>query len=188
VTERLAGSPELPDLELTIDGVDQRARVATATLFRDEARRLVSLLTIMTGDRAVAEDLAQEAFMRTHAAWPRLHTPDRAAAYLRSTALNLARSRWRRLRTASRFRPERAMLADGAHEVAERNARCAAVLAAIRSLPTRQRECVILRYYGDLGPEQIADDLGMSVNSVKTHLRRGLATLQGRLADDGTSG
>jgi RNA polymerase sigma-70 factor (ECF subfamily) len=86
---------------------------------------------------------------------------------------------------ARRFRPDRALPADDAHVVAERHERCAAVLSGIRSLPTRQRECVVLRYYDDMSPERIADVLGLSVNSVKTHLRRGLATLHGHLDRQG---
>ena len=52
------------------------------------------------------------------------------------------------------------------------------VLAAVRTLPTRQRDCVTLRYFEELGIEAIALTLGVSPNSVKTHLRRGLAALE----------
>jgi RNA polymerase sigma-70 factor (sigma-E family) len=183
VTPRLARPEVVQELDLAFGTSSEDARVATAALFRDEARRLVGLLVLVTGDRAAAEDLAQEAFVRMHAAWPRLQSRDRATAYLRSTALNLARSRWRRLGIARRFRPESQMPADAADDVAERNEERAAVLAAVRSLPGRQRDCVVLRYYCELGPEQIADALGLSVNSVKTHLQRGLAALHHRLND-----
>ncbi len=138
MTPRLARPAAVQELDLVFGTSDDDARVATAALFRDEARRLVGLLVLVTGDRAIAEDLAQEAFVRMHAAWPRLQSRDRATAYLRTTALNLARSRWRRLGVARRFQPERPTLADAAHVVAERNDERAAVLAGVRSLPARQ--------------------------------------------------
>jgi RNA polymerase sigma-70 factor (sigma-E family) len=183
VNPRLARPEVVQELDLAYGTSQEDARIATAALFRDEARRLVGLLVLVTGDRAMSEDLAQEAFVRMHTAWPRLQSRDRATAYLRSTALNLARSRWRRLGVARRFRPEPPMPADAADDVAERNEERAAVLAGVRSLPGRQRDCVVLRYYCEMGPEQIADSLGLSVNSVKTHLRRGLAALHHRLND-----
>ena len=182
MTEQLA-TPPVVEAHVAVEWSEEETRVATAELFRAEARRLVQLLVLVTGDRAMAEDLAQEAFVRTHAAWPRLQHRERAADYLRSVALNLARSRWRRLAVARRFRPDPQRAADAAHDVAERNDECAAVLRGVRSLPARQRDCVLLRYYCEMGPEQIAENLGLSVNSVKTHLRRGLATLHHRLHD-----
>ena len=56
------------------------------------------------------------------------------------------------------------------------------MLDALRDLPERQRTCLVLRYYDELGPDAIAETLGISRNSVKTHLQRGLAALEDRLA------
>ena len=57
------------------------------------------------------------------------------------------------------------------------------MLEALRELPHRQRACLVLRYYDELGHDEIAAILGISRNSVKTHLQRGLAALESRLAD-----
>ena len=60
----------------------------------------------------------------------------------------------------------------------------AEILDALRDLPARQRACLVLRYYDELGIDDIAATLGVSRNSVKTHLQRGLAALEARLAAD----
>src|SRR5262245_18187036 len=73
----------------------RRADLDIAALYRNEAAALVALLSARTGDRAVAEDIAQEAFVRVQRAWHRIADMDLAPAYLRSVALNLLRSRWR---------------------------------------------------------------------------------------------
>jgi len=157
------------------------ADVALAGLYRSHGAWLVGLLEVFVGNRATAEDLAQEAFLRTYRAWPRLRDQDRAAGYLRSTALNLARSGFRRrlveMRHASS--PARDELGADVQVVLREEQR--EVIAALRTLPARQRECVVLRFYGELSETEIASAVGISVNSVKTHMRRGLAALEARL-------
>jgi len=160
------------------------ADVALAELYRSHGAWLVGLLEVLVGNRAAAEDLAQEAFLRTYRAWPRLRDHDRAAGYLRTTALNLARSGFRRrlveLRHASG--PARDPLGADVQVVLRDEQR--EVIAALRTLPARQRECVVLRFYGELSETEIAAAVGISVNSVKTHMRRGLAALEARLGED----
>ncbi|HMC71787.1 MAG TPA: sigma-70 family RNA polymerase sigma factor, partial [Mycobacteriales bacterium] len=127
------------------------------------------------------EDVVQEAFVRVHRAWPRLRDHERAAGYLRTTALNIARSGFRRRMVALRHRPSPAPDADAADARVVLREDQQEVVAALRTLPTRQRECLVLRFYGDLSEAQIAQTLGISNNSVKTHARRGLAALETRL-------
>jgi RNA polymerase sigma factor (sigma-70 family) len=117
----------------------------------------------------------------------RIEDPTRAAAYLRSTAFNLARTglrrRLRRPDLLRRLVPRSAE--DGVVQAGEPDAldglilaeRQRAVLRALLSLPARQRACVVLRYYGGVGVDDISTELGISRNSVKTHLRRGLESL-----------
>jgi RNA polymerase sigma factor (sigma-70 family) len=154
-----------------VDGID--------ALYRLEARALVGMLTAYVGDRALAEDLAQEAFARVHATWDRIREPERTVSYLRATAFNLARSALRR-----RVRPiptleigvvgtpeDGLLLREDQREV----------LASVQRLPRQQRACVILRYYAELGVDDIATTLGISPNSVKTHLVRALDALESSL-------
>jgi len=160
------------------------ADAALAALYRSHGAWLVGLLDVFVGNHATAEDLAQEAFLRTFRAWPRLRDHDRAVGYLRTTALNLARSGFRRrvveMRHASG--PARDHLGADVQVVLREDQR--EVIAALRTLPARQRECVVLRFYGELSETEIATTIGISVNSVKTHMRRGLAALEARLEED----
>jgi RNA polymerase sigma-70 factor (sigma-E family) len=150
-------------------------------LYRSHAKELVEMLWVFVGDRATAEDIVQEAFIRVHRAWPRLRDRGSLVPYLRSTAFNLARSGFRRRLVALRHRPSPTpdaasaeagvLLREDQREVAE----------ALRGLAARQRECVVLRYWAGLSDAEIATTLSISVNSVKTHLRRGLGGLERRL-------
>ena len=151
-------------------------------LFRQEGSSLVRLARLFVDDRNAAEDLVQEAFIRLARSAGDIRDPSRAAAYLRSIVLNLARDHNRRglvsLRHHLPFDDRRASVED---EIAVRDDQ-RRVLEALRDLPHRQRDCLVLRYYHELGIEAIAETLSLSSNSVKTHLQRGLAGLERRLA------
>ncbi|MFP5375622.1 MAG: RNA polymerase sigma factor [Acidimicrobiia bacterium] len=152
-------------------------------LFREEGSSLVRLARLFVDDRNAAEDLVQEAFIRLARSAREIRDVTRAAAYLRSIVLNLARDHNRRglvsLRHHLPFDDRRASVED---EIAVRDDQ-RMVLEALRDLPYRQRDCLVLRYYHELGVDDIAETLGVSRNSVKTHLQRGLAALERRLAD-----
>jgi RNA polymerase sigma-70 factor (sigma-E family) len=153
-----------------------------ADLFAAEAPSLVRLAGIFCDDRASAEDLVQEAFIRLHRNAGSIRDADKAPAFLRSIVINLARDHNRRglmsLRhRASVARPEST---PGFEDAAAGSADDRATLEAVRRLPDRQRSCLVLRYYLELTEVETAETLGISPNSVKTHCRRGIATL-GRL-------
>ena len=142
------------------------------------------LARLFTDDRNAAEDLVQEAFVRLHRSAHRIVDPARAAAYLRSIVLNLARDHNRRGMMSLRHREVPGMDAAAApdDEIVAGEAR-REVVSALRDLPARQRDCLVLRYYLDLTERQIADTLGISPSSVKTHTRRAMVTLRERLGD-----
>jgi RNA polymerase sigma-70 factor (sigma-E family) len=162
-----------------------------AALHRDHYRSLVGLAQLVVDGRGEAEEVVQEAFVRLYASWRQVRDPERALAYLRSTVLNLARSRIRRRIVARRYvatHGSDAAPAAPADEAAEEAGRLradtrAVVLAAVRALPRRQRECVLLRYYEGLNEHDVAAALGISTGSVKTHTHRAMAALASRLAD-----
>jgi RNA polymerase sigma factor (sigma-70 family) len=143
-------------------------------LFECEGRSLVRLARLFVDDRNAAEDLVQEAFIRLARSAHRLKDADKAAAYLRSIVLNLARDHNRRGLVSLRHRlplaDERAEAED--HLVLRDDQR--EIIEALRDLPHRQRDCLVLRYYQELGIDDIAETLSISRNSVKTHLQRGL--------------
>lgn len=123
----------------------------------------------------------QEAFIRLARTFYRITDESKAAAYLRSIVLNLARDHNRRGLVSLRHRlpldDERAEEEDAL--VLREDQR--QVIDALRDLPHRQRDCLVLRYYQELGIDGIADALGISRNSVKTHLQRGLSAMETRL-------
>ncbi|MEY2432401.1 MAG: hypothetical protein QOC92_2126 [Acidimicrobiaceae bacterium] len=151
-------------------------------IYERENRSLIGMLWVFTGDKTMAEDLAQEAFVRLAMSWHRVRDPNLASSYLRSIAFNLARSEFRRAEVAQRHRATVASV-PSAEVDALLNESERAMVAVLRVLPDRQRECLVLRYYADLEPRQIASTLGLSVNSVKTHVRRGLEALRDSMGD-----
>jgi RNA polymerase sigma-70 factor (sigma-E family) len=182
---------------VTLDGALAATGSATrdpdalvADLFAAEGRSLVRLARIFCDDRNAAEDLVQEAFIRLHRAAGSIRDPGRAPAFLRSIVINLARDHNRRglmsLRHRGAMRTTDTVPSFEDDAIAEADAE---TLDALRLLPDRQRACLVLRYYLDLPEREIADTLGISPNSVKTHTRRGLAALEERLgADDDPGG
>ena len=162
-------------------GIDADALVVD--LFRTQARSLVRLARIFTDDRDAAEDIVQEAFIRLHRAAKTIRDPARAPAFLRSIVLNLSRDHNRR--GLMSFRHRAAGTSSDVMPGFEDDAAVAAdpaVLEALRSLSPRQRDCLVLRYYLELSDAEIADTIGISVNSVKTHTRRAMGALGARLA------
>jgi RNA polymerase sigma-70 factor (sigma-E family) len=149
-------------------------------LFRQEASSLVRLTRLFVDDRNAAEDLVQEAFIRLARSAHRLRDPAKAPAYLRSIVLNLARDHNRRGLVSLRHHlpSDDQAAVDDAVTLREDQQR---VIDALRELPHRQRDCIVLRYYDELGIDDIAATLGISRNSVKTHLGRGLDSLERKL-------
>jgi RNA polymerase sigma factor (sigma-70 family) len=129
--------------------------------------------------RDAAEDVVQEAFIRLSRSLHRIDDPDKAAAYLRSIVLNLARDNNRRGLLALRHaQPVDDLDPRGVDETVAGRHDHAKVIAVLRRLPRRQRDCIALHYLLELSVAEIADTLGVSPNSVKTHLKRGTATLR----------
>jgi RNA polymerase sigma factor (sigma-70 family) len=163
--------------------VDHRSEALVLALYHQEGRNLVRLARLFVDDMDAAEDLVQESFIRLARHAHRIDE-DRAPAYLRSIVLNLARDHNRRGLVSLRHQSASGREVDVPDEAPERlvtDERQLAVLDAVRTLPVRQRDCVVLRYFQDLGIDDIARTLGLSPNSVKTHLKRGLAHLAERL-------
>jgi RNA polymerase sigma-70 factor (sigma-E family) len=155
------------------DGVD----ALVERLYHAESARLVQMARWFVEDTTAAEDLVQEAFIRLAHHGHRIREQERAAAYLRSIVINLARDHNRRGLVSLRHRPPADPDPRSAEDHATVREDVQEVVAALRNLPRRQRDCVVLRYYLDLPVDEIAATLGVSRNSVKTHLTRGLKNL-----------
>ena len=148
-----------------------------ARLHRQHYRSLVRLAALLLDDVGSSEEVVQDAFVKMQLGWGRLADSERAPAYLRSVVLNGARSRMRRRQVRARHLqavPPAAPSAEAGALAADDHDR---MVAAVKRLPARQREAVVLRYYLDLSEAEMATTMGISAGSVKTHLHRGLAAL-----------
>jgi RNA polymerase sigma-70 factor (sigma-E family) len=157
--------------------VDAAADLLTV-LYTSHYRELVRLAAFLTSDRDNAEEIVQDAYVKVHGSWRGVRELDKAEAYLRTAVVNLSRSRLRRRQVAAKHRPEplpdMASAESSALEIVQREV----VLSALQALPRRQREAVVLRYYGDLTEAQTAAAMGCSVGSVKSHTSRAMAALR----------
>lgn len=151
---------------------------AVTHLYAAHYRSLVRLAALLLRETAAAEEVVQDSFVAMHGAWRRLSDPDRALAYLRQSVVNRSRSALRHRSVVERHAPGPAQHAASAEHGAMAALEHAAVLAALRRLPQRQREVLVLRYYADLSEAEIADTIGISRGAVKSHASRGMAALR----------
>lgn len=160
---------------------------AFAAFVRARGEHFTRLAVLLAGSPADAEDLLQAGLVRLYQAWPRLDVTSAAPdAYLRKILVNTRRSWWRsrwRQETPVAAVPEAPGTAPGGGDPADRYALGALVRAALAALPRQQRAVLVLRYFEDLPEASIAEVLGCSAGTVKTHAHRGLRALQASLGD-----
>lgn len=163
--------------------VDRDDDAAFAEFVTREWSRLVRVAYLLTGDVGRAEDLVQQALVKVHRHWPRVHREGSPYGYTRAAVVNESTSWWRRRRVAEN-------LGDiPAH--AERDSRDAyagidnrdALIRALHSLPPRMRAVIVLRFYDDLSEAETARALGISVGSVKSQTSRGLDRMRTLLGE-----
>lgn len=163
---------------------------ALTELYAVHWHTLVRLAWLLVHQQHVAEEIVQDAFIAMHARWNRLEDPDRALAYLRRSVVNGARSALRHRAVEQRhlaselsYGSQEHLSAPSAEEHVLSRADGDRMLAALDTLPRRQREVLTLRYYLDLSEAQIADALDIAPGSVKAHAHRGLAALRAAMKE-----
>jgi len=176
-----AGAPAAarPVASTTGTGPAGTAEGAVTALYEAHALGMIRLAHIMLGDRQSAEDVVQEAFCGLYRRWTHLADTGSAVHYVRSAVLNHCRSVLRR-RATSRA-PQRVT----SHPESVRSAEAAVltreerdeIMRAVRRLPPRQREALVLRFYLDLSAEETAITMGISASSVRSATHRALASL-----------
>ncbi|MDQ4086240.1 MAG: SigE family RNA polymerase sigma factor [Actinomycetota bacterium] len=154
---------------------------AVTSLYAAHYRTLVRLAALLLRDAGEAEEVVQDAFVAMHGGWRRLRDPDKALAYLRQSVLNRARSVLRRRAVREKHTPAPASYAPSAEHQALATEQQHTIVAALRTLPERQREAVVLRYYADLSEADTALAMGISRGAVKSHTARGMAALRRHL-------
>jgi RNA polymerase sigma-70 factor (sigma-E family) len=151
------------------------ARAVTA-IYTTHYRSLVRLAVLLVRDVATAEEVVQDSFIAMHTAWRR--DTEKALSYLRQSVVNRSRSVLRHRmvvdKNAPKPAPDMPSAEQGAISLLERSA----VIAALRTLPPRQREALVLKFYADLSEAQIAAAMGISRGAVKSHTARGVAALR----------
>ncbi|RJQ76567.1 SigE family RNA polymerase sigma factor [Pseudonocardiaceae bacterium YIM PH 21723] len=147
-------------------------------LYRQHRMRLVRLSVLLVDDVATAEDVVQEAFTGLHRHWSGLRDSAAAVGYLRTAVVNGSRSVLRRRKTAREYTPPHNTTARSAESLAMLTTEHQAVVAALAQLPPRQREVLVLRYYGEMSEAEIAELTGISRGTVKSTASRALDALQ----------
>ncbi|MBE9374732.1 SigE family RNA polymerase sigma factor [Saccharopolyspora sp. HNM0983] len=161
------GPGEDPDRPLTLEDV-----------YRQQRMRMVRLAILLVDEPATAEDVVQEAFTGLYRNWSGLRDSRAAIGYLRTAVVNGSRSVLRRRKTARDYQPPHQTDARSAESLAMLSAEHRAVVDALSGLPRRQREVLVLRYYGDLSEVEIAEATGVSRGTVKSTASRALDALQ----------
>jgi RNA polymerase sigma-70 factor (sigma-E family) len=167
--------------------VDEPVQETTAPLtledlYRAHRMRLVRLAILLVDEPATAEDVVQEAFTGLYRHWSGLRDSAAAVGYLRTAVVNGSRSVLRRRKTARDYTPPHTANARSAESLAMLTAEHQAVVSALSKLPPRQREVLVLRYYGDLSEAEIAEATGISKGTVKSTASRALDALQKMMA------
>lgn len=133
--------------------------------YRSERQDVLRLCLLVTLDVESAADATQEAMLRAWERWEHLRD-GRPGAWVRTVALNLCRSRWRRLGRELRLAPRTEATS------APAPVRDPALLGALGRLSARQREAIVLFYWADMSIEETAEHMGVSVGAAKQHLSR----------------
>ena len=179
VTETLVANAALGAVS-----ADWDADRAVTVLYAAHYRSLVRLAALLLRDMATAEEVVQDSFVAMHDGWRRLRDNDKALSYLRQSVVNRSRSVLRHRvvvdRNAPKPPPDMPSAEQGAITLLERSA----VVTALRTLPPRQREALVLRFYGDLSEAQIAAAMGISKGAVKSHTARAMTALRSVLERD----
>jgi len=144
-------------------------------LYRRHAGDAARLAYLVTGDRALAEDIVQEAFVRLYGRFRDLRNPDAFDVYLRRTVVNLARSHFRHRKVERKHEQQLSEEpATDPPDIGERDE----LWSVLQSLPERQRTAIVLRFYEDMSEVTTAAVMGCPVGTVKSLVSRGLAALR----------
>ncbi len=155
---------------------DVERETAVTALFDQHYPGLVRM-AVLLGAGVDAEDVVAEAFYELYRRWPRLRDPQAAPSYLRSVVCNLTRMRLRHLQVVRRHPDQPTTDIGSAEQEVVLREDQSEVIAALQTLPNRQRQALVLRYWLDLKEAEVAASMGISCGAVKAHTSRGMAAL-----------
>jgi RNA polymerase sigma-70 factor (sigma-E family) len=160
----------------------QRDTTAFSDLVAARSAALLRTAYLVVGDYQLAQDLVQEALVKTYVAWPRLRDVSNAEAYARRTIVTTAIS-WRRRRSFHE-RPVRTIPEQAQPDRTDALATQDLLWAQVRALPPRQRAALVLRYYEDLSESDTAQLMGCAVGTVKSQVSAALDRLRQRVGPE----
>jgi RNA polymerase sigma-70 factor (sigma-E family) len=184
VTETLVAGTALGSVTVPARADPTDADAAVTELYGAHYRSLVRLAALLLHDIATAEEVVQDSFVAMHAGLHRLRDSEKALSYLRAAVVNRSRSVLRHRVVVDRNAPKPAPDMPSAEHSALALIERSSVVAALRTLPHRQREVVVLRYYADLSEAQIAAAMGITRGAVKSHTSRAMMALRSVLEKD----
>jgi len=166
----------------TIDAGGWAADQALTDIYCAEYDSLVRMAASLVRDIDTAEEVVQDSFVATQGAWPQLRDSDKLLAYVRQSVMNRARSVIRRRMVVDRHPPKCEPDVPSAEYSAIMELERSAVMSALRLLPPRQREVLVLRFYLGLREGQIAATMGIGKGTVKVHIARAMKAMREVLA------
>jgi RNA polymerase sigma-70 factor (sigma-E family) len=177
--ERTLGTLASLNPAYVLDHTEQQpaAPITIDDLYRTHRMQMVRLAILLVDDISSAEDVVQEAFTGLYRNWGGLRDRNAAIGYLRTAVVNGSRSMLRRRRTARAYVPPDPGTARSAESLAMLSTEHQAVVSALADLAPRQREVLVLRYYGGLSEAEIAEATGLSKGTVKSTASRAVAKL-----------
>ena len=149
-----------------------------ARLYEEHSARAFRLAYLLTGDRDLAEDLVQDAFVKLIGRFTDLRNPESFDVYLKRTVVTLSYGQFRRRRTERAYLARERGLADRSSDVIPDIERKDELWTQLQKIAPRQRAVLVLRYYEDLSEQQAADVLGCSLRTVKSLVTRGIQAMR----------
>ena len=174
-----------PDGEVARSEGPVGADRAVTALYLTHYRPLVRMAVLLVQDLATAEEIVQDSFVAVHAAWRRLPDADHALSYLRRSVVDRSRSALRQHVVVDKLAPRLTPGLPGSPAEADIKVERSAFISALWTLPARQREVVVLRYFADLPETQVASATGISAGAVKAHAAQAMSSLRAELRKPG---
>jgi len=173
----------MPGREPSRSGSPQDADREVTALYLTHYRPLVRIAALLVQDLAAAEEIVQDSFVAVHAAWRRLPDAEHALSYLHRSVVDRSRAALRQHVVVDKLAPD----VPSGHGEASIEVERSAFISALWTLPPRQREVVVLRYFADLPETQVASATGVSETAVKAYTVRAMSSLQTELRKAGSA-
>jgi RNA polymerase sigma-70 factor (sigma-E family) len=177
----------MPGREPSRSGSPQDADREVTALYLTHYRPLVRIAALLVQDLAAAEEIVQDSFVAVHAAWRRLPDAEHALSYLHRSVVDRSRATVRRHIVVDKLAPRLAPDVPSGHGEASIEVERSAFISALWTLPPRQREVVVLRYFADLPETQVASATGISETAVKAYTARAMSSLRTELRKAGSA-